>query len=81
MKREGEEKGQLSKLNNSKETLKPNRGMELLLRKNRRKEEPPKVFQIKFGKMLAFFRWEIHLLFDFHLIKRKRKSKWEDEKC
>ena len=39
-----------NKLNNDEPQI--NRGVELLLR-NRRKQEPPKTFQVKFGKMVC----------------------------
>lgn len=49
-----------------------NRGVELLLRNRRRKPEPPKTFQIKFGKMVSLFRREIVFNLDFYLdIKKK----------
>ena len=49
-----------------------NRGVELLLRNRRRKPEPPKTFQIKFGKMVALFRREIVFHFNFYLDIRKK---------
>jgi hypothetical protein len=58
------------KLNNSEPEI--NRGVELLLRKRRRKSEEPKTFQMRFGKMISLFRREIHLLFEFHLDIRKK---------
>ena len=58
------------KLNNSEPEI--NRGVELLLRKKRRKSEKPKTFQMKFGKMISLFRREIHLFFEFHLDIRKK---------
>lgn len=49
-----------------------NRGVELLLRNRRRKPEPPKTFQMKFGKMVSLFRREIVFNLDFYLdIKKK----------
>ena len=59
-----------SNLNNSEPEI--NRGVELLLRKRRRKSEEPKTFQMRFGKMISLFRREIHLLFEFHLDIRKK---------
>jgi hypothetical protein len=44
-----------------------NRGFELLLRNRRRTAEPPKTFQVKFGKMLSLFRREITFHFNFYL--------------
>lgn len=61
-----DEKG---KLNNDEPHI--NRGVELLLR-NRRKQEPPKTFQVKFGKMVSFLRREIVLHFNFYLDIRKK---------
>ena len=49
-----------------------NRGFELLLRNRRRKPEPPKTFQIKFGKMVALFRREIVFHLNFYLDIRKK---------
>ena len=49
-----------------------NRGVELLLRNRRRKPEPPKTFQIKFGKMVSLFRREIVLHLNFYLDIRKK---------
>jgi len=46
-----------------------NRGFELLLRNRRRKPDPPKTFQIKFGKMVALFRREIVFHLNFFLSK------------
>ena len=39
----------------NKDTTEINRGVELLLRR-RRKPDPPKTFQVKFGNMIAFFK-------------------------
>ena len=49
-----------------------NRGVELLLRNRRGKPEPPKTFQIKFGKMVALFRREIVFHMSFYLDIRKK---------
>jgi len=59
-----------SKLNKSRTEI--NRGIELLLRMRRTKPEPPKTFQIKFGKMVSFFRREIILHLNFYLDIRKK---------
>lgn len=48
-----------------------NRGVELLLR-NRRRAEPPKTFQIKFGNMISLFKKDIVFHFNFYLDIRKR---------
>ena len=58
-------------LNNDK-PLEINRGVELLLRNRRRKPDPPKTFQIKFGNMFSFFRREIVFHFNFYLDIRKK---------
>ena len=49
-----------------------NRGIELLLRTRRRKPEPPKTFQIKFGKMVSLFHREIVFHLNFYLDIRKK---------
>ena len=49
-----------------------NRGVELLLRNRRRKPDPPKTFQIKFGKMVSLFRREIVFHLNFYLDIRKK---------
>ena len=59
-----------SKLNKSEPQI--NRGVELLLRNRRRKPEPPKTFQVKFGKMVTLFRREIVLHLNFYLDIRKK---------
>ena len=57
-------------LNNDKPDI--NRGVELLLRNRRRKPEPPKTFQVKFGNMVSFFKREIVFHFNFYLDIRKK---------
>ena len=49
-----------------------NRGVEVLLRNRRRKPEPPKTFQIKFGNMVSLFRREIVFHLNFYLDIRKK---------
>ena len=49
-----------------------NRGFELLLRNRRRKPEPPKTFQVKFGKMVTLLRREFVLHLNFYLDIRKK---------
>ena len=49
-----------------------NRGFELLLRNRRRKPEPPKTFQVKFGKMVSLFRREFVFHLNFYLDIRKK---------
>ena len=55
----------------NKDKLEINRGVELLLR-NRRKAEPPKTFQVKFGKLIALWNREIIFHFNFYLDIRKK---------
>ena len=59
-----------SNLNNDDTHI--NRGFELLLRRRRKKPEPPKTFQIKFGNMVALFRREIVFHLNFYLDIRKK---------
>ena len=66
-----------SNLNNQETHI--NRGVELLLRNRRKKPEPPKTFQVKFGKMVSLFRREIVFHLNFYLDIRKKQS-LEDEK-
>jgi len=66
-----EEKKSLNK-SQGDNSLKMNRGFELLLR-NKKRREPPKTFQLKFGKMVSFFSREIHFFLDIHLDIRKKE--------
>ena len=66
---EGEEE-EKKKLNNHNSHI--NRGVELLLRNRRKKPEPPKTFQVKFGKMVSIFRREIVFHLNFYLDIRKK---------
>ena len=60
------------KSNLNKETPDINRGVELMLRNRRRKSDPPKTFQIKFGNMVSLFRREIVFHLNFYLDIRKK---------
>ena len=62
--------GEKKSLNNDKPEL--NRGVELLLRNRRRKPDPPKTFQVKFGKLIALWNREIIFHFNFYLDIRKK---------
>ena len=62
--------GEERKLNNHETHI--NRGVELLLRNRRRKPDPPKTFQVKFGKMVSLFRREIVFHLNFYLDIRKK---------
>ena len=66
----GGEEEEKNKLNNHNSHI--NRGVELLLRNRRRKPEPPKTFQVKFGKMVSLFRREIVFHLNFYLDIRKK---------
>jgi len=50
-----------------------NRGVELILR-NQKRRELSKTFQIKFGKMVSFFKREFHFFLDFHFDIRKKED-------
>ena len=65
-----DQEGAKSNLNNNE--LQINRGVELLLRNRRKRPEPPKTFQVKFGKMVSLFRREITLHLNFYLNIRKK---------
>ena len=61
-------------LNNEKlDSPNMNRGFELLLR-NKKRREPPKTFQFKFGKMVSFLSREIHFFLDIQFDIRKKES-------
>ena len=62
--------GEKRTLNKDKPKL--NRGVELLLRNRRRKPDPPKTFQVKFGKLIAILNREIIFHFNFYLDIRKK---------
>ena len=57
-------------LNKSKTEM--NRGVELLLRNRRKKPDPPKTFQVKFGKLIALWNRELVFHFNFYLDIRKK---------
>ena len=71
-----EEKRPLNKIKSDEDSLKINKGVELLLR-NKRRVQAPKTFQVKFGNMVSFFNREIEFYLDFHLDIRKSNSKGE----
>ena len=62
--------GEKNKLNKPEPEI--NRGIELMLRNRRKKPEPPKTFQVKFGKMVSLFRREIVFHLNFYLDIRKK---------
>ena len=59
-------------LNNVKHEI--NRGVELLLRRREKPEEPekPKTFQVKFGNLIALWNREIVFHLNFYLDIRKK---------
>ena len=57
-------------LNNDKPEI--NKGVELLLRNRRRKQDQPKTFQVKFGNLFSFWNREIVFHFNFYLDIRKK---------
>ena len=56
-----------------REKLPINRGVELMLRKKTKREEP-KSFQVCFGKMVSLFKREFHIYFDLSFDVRKQKK-------
>ena len=72
-KNQGGEKSRLNK-NKSDPPLKMNKGVELLLRNKRRRPQPTRTFQMKFGNMIGLFNREIHFYFEFHLDFKKKIS-------
>ena len=68
-----EEKSPLNKIKSDEDSLKINKGVELLLR-NKRRVQAPKTIQVKFGNMVSFWNREIEFYLDFHLDIRKSSS-------
>ena len=68
-----EEKSPLNKIKSDEDSLKINRGVELLLR-NKRRVQKPKTFQVKFGNMVSFFNREVEFYLNFHLDIRNSSS-------
>jgi hypothetical protein len=66
-----EDQEEKSKLNNQEPDI--NRGFELMLRQNNRRENSltPKTFEIMFGKMVSLFKREFHIQFQFIFDVRK----------
>lgn len=52
--------------------LRINKGVELMLRNRRRDQEQPKTFRVCFGKMVALFRREFHIYFEFSFDMKKQ---------
>ena len=68
-----EEKSPLNKIKSDEDSLKINKGVELLLR-NKRRVQKPKTFQVKFGNMVSFFNREVEFYLNFHLDIRNSSS-------
>ena len=68
-----DQEGNQDSLNNDNDSPKMNRGFELLLR-NKKRRKPPKTFQIRFGKMVSFFRREFHFFLDIQFDIRKKEG-------
>lgn len=72
MKKEQEE--EKKSINNEElDSPRMNRGFELVLR-NKKRREPPKTFQVKFGKMVSFLRREFHFFLDIQFDIRKKEG-------
>ena len=52
-----------------------NRGLELLLRRNKKRQEEPNTFQLKFGKLISLFGREIDVFLNFHINFKKIHSR------
>jgi hypothetical protein len=66
-----EKEGGKKYLNNSE--LRINRGFEIMLRKQNRREKPlPKTFSINFGNMVSLLSREIQFEFNFYINVKKR---------
>ena len=56
---------------NKDKPLEINRGVELLLRNRRKKPDKPKIFQVKFGKLISLWNREIVFHINVYLDIRK----------
>lgn len=74
MSKKDDQGGKENPLNNT-EPLEINRGLELLLRKKRRRERVPKTFELKFGKLISLLGREINFYFNVHLDIKKVNSR------
>jgi len=72
---QGGKRNPLNKRNNTT-PQEINRGLELLLRKKRRREQRrPKTFELRFGKLISLFNREINFYLNVHLDIRKRSRR------
>ena len=74
MNKNEDQEGKENPLNNT-EPLEINRGLELLLRKKRRRERVPKTFELKFGKLISLLGREVNFYFNVHLDIKKVNSR------
>lgn len=74
MNKKDDQEGKENPLNNT-EPLEINRGLELLLRKKRRRERVPKTFELKFGKLISLLGREVNFYFNVHLDIKKVNSR------
>ena len=74
MSKKDDQEGKENPLNNT-EPLEINRGLELLLRKKRRRERLPKTFELKFGKLISLLGREVNFYFNVHLDIKKVNSR------
>jgi hypothetical protein len=71
---QGGKENPLNKINNDK-SQEINRGLELLLRKKRRRDRKPKTIEMRFQKLVSLFNREISFYLNFHLDIRKINSR------
>ena len=64
-----DQEGEKKTLNKDKPEI--NRGVELLLRNRRKKPDKPKIFQVKFGKLISLWNREIVFHLNVYLDIRK----------
>lgn len=69
-----------SNLNKTEDVPQINRGIELLLRNKKRREnrEAPKSFRVTFGKVISLLNREIHFHFDTFIDIKEKKSREKD---
>lgn len=71
---QGGKENPLNKINNDK-SQEINRGLELLLRKKRRRDRKLKTIEMRFQKLVSLFNREISFYLNFHLDIRKINSR------
>jgi len=68
-----DQEGKEEPLNNDESSPKMNRGFDLLLR-NKNRREQLKTFQVKFEKMIHFFKRKFHFFLDISFDIRKTED-------